>query len=227
MKLYILEGILKDSGGENSRYTETQLQAYARWACAELSQHTAQADCFVIQCDGQRNTYPLPSDMIGSIEDTGLVAYNDGSNIIYLPVYRSLPEVVWPTDLNGQNRRVYWEWPSGQLTLGFIPANSTELRLYFFRIWTPPEHDEDLLVFPQWMEQAFVYLFAAAAMEPYGAQAANIRTWNRKQDSGNPEHNPAQKQAKWFTEQAWRILSKQPPQDRATFYLNNPRKPMR
>lgn len=227
MKNYILEGILKDTGDADSRYTSTQLLAYSRWACAELSQHTALADCVVYDTDGSKNVFTLPNDMVDSIEKCGLVAYDDGSNISYLPVYKRLPGVVWPTNFTEKSLKCYWEWPSGHLTLGFLPPVDKKITLYYFKIWPAPTQDEDIMSIPQWMEQPFVYLFSALAMEPLGTQFANIRGWNRKQDSGNPEHNPAAKQAKWFIEQANRVLAKTPPQDRENFYTNNPRKPER
>jgi len=226
MKTYIQEGILKDDTAD-SRYTALQFAAYARWACAELSQHTARADEYVYQGDGTQSRFVLPSDLIDTVEKSGLVALVDTSSTRFIPPYKRLPEVSWPTDVTGLPREAYWEWPTGNLTLGFTPSASQKLVLNYFRIWHPPEQDDDLMEFPQWMEQPFVYLVAAMAMEPISVQAANVRQWNRKQDSGNPEHNPAQKQAKWFIEQAQRVLSKIAPQDRESFYLLNPRKPQR
>jgi hypothetical protein len=224
MKQYILEGILKDPNDEDTQYSPEQLTAYARWACAELAQHTAQADCINLDCDGSRYQFALPTDMIDTIEKCGLVSYDDGTNTTYLPVYKRLQEIIWPTDVATRDVKAYWEWPTGQLTLGFIPKINTKLILYYFRIWTPPVEDVDVVNIPQWMEQAFAYLVAAAALEPKGTQFANIRGWNRKQDSGSPEDNPAAKQAGWFVKQAQRILAKMPPQDRENFYQLDTRK---
>lgn len=230
MKLYIREGVLKDISeeGEEPRYTDIQLNAYARWACAELSQHTAKADLYTYDGNGKDNMFPLPPDIVGSIEQEGLVLYKDDSSTNFLSPYDRLPDVKWSTaNVGDLNKQVYWEWPSGTLSLAFTPKENSKIVLNYFRIWPVPDKDTDLLSIPQWMEQPFVYLVAAAAMEPLGAQAANIRTWNRRQDSGNPEHNPAQKQAKWFVEQAYRILARFPVQSRSSFYRNDPRKPGR
>lgn len=226
MKSYILEGILKDASSEDSRYTPEQLLAYARWACAELSLHTAQADIFTIETDGTTNQFVLPSDMVDSISKCGLVGYDDGKEIDYLPYYKRMPDVLWPSPsaTSAPEHKCYWEWPTGQLTLGFTPVDGKKLLIYYFKIWPAPTRDEDILSIPQWMEQPFVYLFSAFAMEPTGTQFANIRGWNRKTDSGNPEDNPAEKHALYFIAQANRILSKTPPQDRENFYFNNPRK---
>lgn len=227
MREYILEGILKDNsvdGGGSNRYTPLQLKAFARWAMGELSLHTALADQVVYIGDGLQSVFVLPSDMVDPIERAGLVAYNDGQTINYLPAYKRMPDIIWPIQLdNLKPRRCYWEWPSGRLTLGFVPAANKTITVYYFRIWPAPEEDGDILTLPQWMEQPFVYLVGAAAMESIGTQAANVRQWNRKSDSGNPEQNPAQKQALWFVQQANRILAKVPPQDRESFYQISPK----
>lgn len=226
MKTYIQEAMLKDDTAD-SRYTSVQFLAYARWACAELSQHTARADEYVYQGDGVQSKFVLPADMIDTVEKSGLVALVDTSTTRYIPPYRRLPDIIWVTDITGQPRECYWEWPSGNLTLGFVPSHTQKVILNYFRIWRPPVAEQDVMEFPQWMEQAFVYLVSAMALAPTSVQAANVRQWNRKQDSGNPEHNPAQKQANWFIEQAHRVLAKVAPQDRESFYLLNPRKPQR
>ena len=225
MQLYILEGLLKDVPGTDQQVTSIQLTAYARWAMAELSQHTALADTYIYDCDGSTSSFVLPSDMVDGVEKTGLLGYSNRSGVNYLPPYHRIPEVIWPMNLgNTTQRQCYWEWPTGRLTLGFTPAVDEQIILYYFRIWPVPTLPEDILTFPQWMEQAFAYLVASAVMVPYSTQSAKIRTWNRKQDSGTPEDNPAQKQSRWFVDQANRILNKVQPQDRENFYLLSQRK---
>jgi hypothetical protein len=222
MRGYILETLLKEDvteAAEDQRYTPVALAVYARWALAELALHTAAADSVVYPGDGMRNTFRLPANLVDSVERSGLLAYETVSGITYIPPYKRLPGMTWPIQTNQNNPVLcYWEWPSGMLTLGFFPSATERVVLNYFRIWKSPEDDADELEIPQWMEQPFAYLVAAAAMEPIGAQAASIRQWNRKQDSGNPEHNPAQKQAAWFVQQAYRLLARVAPQNRETFY---------
>lgn len=227
MRTYILEGILKDEVGTDQRYSDTQMLAYARWACVELSFHTAQSASYTYTCDGATDQFVLPEDMIDNIENAGLVGFSNSEGVRYIPVYNLMPEVYWPTENSTTSRYCYWEWPSGRLTLGWKPALGEKIILNYFKIWTPPLQDNDLMSIPLWMEQPFAYLVSAAALEPIGTQAANVRQWNRKMDSGNPEDNPAQKQALHFIKQATRLLSKYPVQDRSNFYLITPRKPSR
>lgn len=222
MKSYILEGLLKDEPGTDQRVSNNQLVIYARWAMSELAQHTAVATLQTYNCDGVVKAFALPGNMVDSIEKSGLVGYETESRVEYLPVFRRLPEITWPSDVS-REIKAYWEWPSGTLTLGFTPENGDKILLNYFRIWNSPVLDADVLEIPQWMELPFAYIVAALAMEPIGAQSANIRQWNRRMDSGQPEHNPAQKQAAWFIQQAYRYLNRVAPQDRETFYRVEPR----
>lgn len=213
-KRRILVGLLKDEEGE--RYTDEQMSTYAAWALAEISAHTACADTKVYPCDGTVNCFPLPSDRIDPIDKAGLVIYEHGSKQRYLTHYKRMPGITWIT---GQSSaEVYYEFPGNHLTLGFMPSPGSKILLHYFRIWRPPQIDDDILEIPTWLEVPFSYFVAAFALEPIGTQAANIRQWNRKQDSGNPEDNPALQQVKHFINQAYRYLSKFAPQDRETFY---------
>lgn len=224
---HILEGLLKDA--EGVRYTPEQMLVYIRWALSEVSNHTACADMYYWDGDGQTKQFVLPANMIGSIEKCGLVALVNGPTADYLPPYKNLPatKTTWPTINSPNSIKVYWEWPSGKLTLGVPPSTSEKLCLYYFRIWDIPIDDNSILNIPRWMEQPVALLCAAAALEPISTQYANINQWRRKTDSGTPEHNPAEKQARWFIENAHRILNQTAPQDRETFYLNDPRISMR
>lgn len=239
----IVEGILKDP--DTKKYSLPQLLVWARWACSEISTHTAEAALTFFECDGETYQFALPDNMIDNIEDTGLVGLDDGEKVEWLPPLALNPNTLWPwplppspeqsvalsTSLSSRAIKSttktpgYWEWPSNTLTLSFIPEDGLRLVVHYFKIWDAPQADDDLLMFPSWMERPFGYLVGAGAMDPLGAQASDIRQWLDRSASGVPEQNPLHRQYEFFIRNAERILSKHRVQDRENFFsVNRPRK---
>ncbi len=224
----ILAGLLNDSAG--AKYTSDRMLSYARWAMAEVSNHTAKCDSFEWTGDDHTRVFPMPEDMIGTPTKNALVSLvpTDGSKMDNLSPYERLPETTWNYNVTGNSRqKVYWAWPSNSITLGFIPTTSEKIVLSYFRIWDIPSDDNSIITISRWMEQPVSYFIAAYAMQADGANAANIRQWNRKLDSGTPEDNPVRTQSEWYIKQAHRLLQQTAPQDRDTFYRIDPRSSMR
>lgn len=215
LRNYILSGILKDADG--TTYLPENLKIYARWACVELALHTAQATSKEWNCDGKTSQFPLPADMVDSVEKSGLVYLLDGATVKYIDAVHLQAGTSWPvaspTTVQG-----YWEWPTGVLTLGFIPKSGQKIGIQYFKIWDAPESDNDELAFPQYCEHPFAFFVAAYAMDAESTQSSSIRQWNTKSDSGSPEDNPLQRQSEYFMKQAHRLLSKIPSQDRENYY---------
>lgn len=229
LKGYILAGMLKDP--DMVEVTDAQMLTWARWACAAISAHTAEAATLTYACDGVKFQFDLPADLIGGVEKAALVAYTDSGKIQYLDSIRRMASVVWPAGVTSLDNIAdvppgYWEWPYGKLTLSFVPPATATLSLHYFKIWTPPIDGNSLLTFPQYLEQAFCYFVAAFSMDPDTRQFSGINEWRRRQDSGTPEHNPAIKQSDYFMRRAQEELGRYTPQDRETFYKVNPRKLM-
>lgn len=219
LKTEIQEALLKDEAG--TKYAPEALLTWAKWACTELAMHTAEAAQLAFACDGSAYQFVLPDNIVDNIEKSGLVGHDNGTDTQYLITLRNDPNTKWPdrppTETTAKAKG-YWEWPSGKLTLSFIPPAGHRIIVDYFRVWSIPTGDSSVLTFPLWAHVPFCYLVAAAAMGPKGVSASDIRQWNRKADSGNPEHNPLHRQAEFFLAQAKRILDKQGPQDRENFY---------
>jgi hypothetical protein len=214
LKQSVLYGLLKDDAGE--RYSDEQMLTYARWAMTELSAHTAAPDVAIYTLTGPQ--VEAPTDAVEPLAKSGLVVYRFGGRDRYLISHRRRPGTI----VGAEDAQVYYEFPVGKLTLGFQPQPGSQLLVHYFRIWRPPTADADVLEIPQWLELPCAYFIAAFALEPIGTQAANIRQWNRRQDSGTPEDNPALQQVRHFVSQAYRILGRFAPQDRETFYAMTP-----
>lgn len=226
LKKYIKSAILKGDVGESdvSRFPDDSMIMWARWACAEISMHTAEMKTYSFLVDGSKR-YLLPSNRIGDLSKTTLLRYSErGKEYIGLPYRRmpSQPQAAPSSDV----ARAYWEWPSGYVTLTFAPIVEVDkLELDYFGIWSAPTHDDFELHFPDWLEHPFCYLVAARAMDPQATQASMIRQWNTRLDSGNPEDNTLIQHARYLIGQAYRLLNQQPTQERDNFWKNDPRRP--
>lgn len=218
---YIINGLLKtppaaqDIESVEAQYSDDLLLISAQFALIRLSYHTAEAAQFVFNGDGVTKVIPLPNNRVDAFTKSSLVTYNDGKQIKHIPpVEFSVNSVLSSTNTFYQ----YYEMPSGVLHLDFVPIQGSKVTLDYFKIWDAPKDDNSELMFPDWMILPFCYLVAASAIEPYGVQASSIRQWNRKNDSGTPEHNPLHKQTKHFQDQAQMILNMYGSQDRDTFF---------
>lgn len=220
LQTQILEGVLKDPNGTNA--TPEQMLIWARWACAEISNHTAEPVSITFQGDGVTSKFALPDDIIDGVEKAGMVIYNDGSSLNYLPSLHPSPDTLWPVK-QSNNITGFFEWPAGVLSFGWLPVDGTSIEVRYFRIWEPPTSNDSFLMFPRWMEHPFAYFIAAYAMDPQAVQASSIRQWNRKQDSGTPLDNPLQTQSAFFIKQAYRLLGLNSAQDRENYYGLKPR----
>lgn len=228
----ILAGLLSDPSG--SKYKPEPMLVFAKYALAEVSAHTSECATYEWKGDGQTSVFPLPSDMMGNADKNVLVALRSGigtsqEKTDFLSVYKNQPETswMWVMPSSQQRRKVYWAWPSNAITLGFTPVVGETLCLWYFKVWDNPKDDNSLINVPQWMEQALAYFIAGFALQAEATQAATIRQWNIKLDSGTPEDNSVLRMANWYIEQAHRVLQKYTIQDRDTFYRNDPRSPTR
>jgi hypothetical protein len=102
----------------------------------------------------------------------------------------------------GQNVSAPNDWalyPDGQVT--FFKAPSNDLDLYYSAIWTKPTEsalDDDPLEPPDFLTTAMTYYGASYLITPAAVSITEIRQFNQKVDSGNPEHNPMKKASDWL-----------------------------
>ncbi len=90
-------------------------------------------------------------------------------------------------------------YPAGSVTFFKAPANN--LDLYYSAYWTKPTEgakDDDDLEPPDFLITAMTYYGAAYMITPPAVSITEIRQFNQKVDSGNPEHNPMKKASDWL-----------------------------
>lgn len=213
IKRWIIDGFLLPPSGEGaatSPYTDEAMLVWARFACTEISQHYAQETVLDLPAYGF-SEFRVPDDAILPPSKSGLVIYRNGTKE---EVLKPVSPVPGGTVLSGPQEKTFWEWPAGRLRIFFVPEVDSRIQFRYYKVWSPPIGDKSILEFPVWLEQPFCYLVAAYALGPASTQSASIRQYNRKQDAGSPEDNPLNKQARYFVEQAYRLLAKVPPQDK-------------
>lgn len=219
MKEAIRSSLLRDESG-TERFTDDDLLTCARWACAELSYHTAPRLVYTFPVDGATQTFKLPPNRFGEFGKYSLITYKSSSTNqqVIIPEYRRYP--THAKNLNIQETTYMWyERPTGYMYTSFIASATDTLEADYFATWPAPTSDIDEMSFPDWMEHAFAYLTAAFAIDPYGAQSSMIRQWNTRIDSGSPEDNTLIRQSTYYVKQAYRILALVQPQDRDNFFM--------
>lgn len=222
---YILKGLLKpnwnidEDQSEEDQYTPIQLLIAARWACAELSWHTAPTATKEYQASGSTYSFLIPVDCFDNIEKTALVGMkNSNGQMNFIPPVRRFPNTIWDSPDTTHGSYQYYEYPTGRLAFTTNPPEGTVVQLNYFRTWAAPTDEEFDMDIPVYLEQAFCYLVAAIAIEPYGVQRSQIAQWNTKTDSGSPVMNPLIDQTNHYRKQAYTLLTKVSPQDRETFW---------
>ena len=106
------------------------------------------------------------------------------------------------------------EYPFGKISLSQALSENTELSLYYFAFWDAPSSDADqdfVLTVPPMAHMAMIYYTGAHCLMPKAVDAAQIRQFNQRMDSGNPEHNPLKVEAKYLLERFYAEMQLMPP----------------
>lgn len=107
-------------------------------------------------------------------------------------------------------------FPSGKLTFSKAPGN--DITLYYLAVYTKPPttEDDDLVLEPPDFAMTGLGLYAAAMIMLTGAVSiTEIRQFNTKVDSGNPEHNPMKDAANYLIKLFNSEMNRHPKHQRA------------
>lgn len=150
-----------------------------------------QAKIDTITAVSETKTYALPDD---TYEVEAIVDSSTGEVLPQASLYAGAflgQQVAAPND---------WAmYPAGSVT--FFKAPSNNLDLYYSAFWTKPTEDtedEDDLEPPDFLITAMTYYGAGYMITPPAVSITEIRQFNQKVDSGQPEHNPMKKASDWL-----------------------------
>jgi hypothetical protein len=139
----------------------------------------------------EAKTYDLPTDVF---EVEAIVDSGTGEVLPQASLYAGA--------FLGQQAAAPNDWamyPAGSVT--FFKAPSNDLDLYYSAYWTKPTEntdENDDLEPPDFLVTAMTFYGAAYLITPSAVSITEIRQFNQKQDSGNPEHNPMKKATDWL-----------------------------
>jgi hypothetical protein len=209
-----LTTVLGDDNRDEPTWSDEELLAYMNFALRAVADHTADEKGVVTVIDEATTSFSLPADLLALGPVTLEV---DGRVKMLTPARRPAPASVpaHPVSIPASTSApdTFYRW---QRELRFavpLPAGAI-LSVDYYGYWDRLAEDEDELDVPAWMEEALHWAMLMRCMSKPGLQAATIRPWNTRQDSGSPEDNPPMIYAEYCRKQYERILSEHARQDR-------------
>lgn len=194
LDIFLNDDPFKVEAGMEAAPTYPDRQRLLAWHDAQriLAWHTPRQRKTTLVIDGDTRSAILPADL--------------------LDVYRIYDSVEQKWMLKNQYQKAggiryddddldsFWIWGKTLWLDKSVSVGSQDLTLYYWAYWPEMEYtlDEsdgsvtiltnDILV-PPWAILPLCHLTAASCMQPGSIQAAEIRNWNIKTDSGTPLHN--------------------------------------
>lgn len=137
--------------------------------------------------------YQLPSDLY---EAEGVIVDSTGE---ILPRAMLIPGYFIGETLQGVNDWI--EYPYGYISFSKDVSVGETYTLYYLAHWDKPVDESDLvntIEAPDYTVTALTLYTTAYMLYPSAVSAAEVRQFNTKVDSGNPEHNPMQQAATYL-----------------------------
>ena len=157
------------------------------------------------------NTQALPTDIYIT------EACVDDATGEMLPKANLIPGYTRGEDIAATND--WLEFPSGSLTFSKAITVGETYTLYYLAHWSKPTSEDDEedtnLETPEFLDTALVLYATAQMILPSALSASEVRQFNTKVDSGNPEHNPMQQTSKYLLRLFMDEMSRHPKYQRA------------
>jgi len=124
-----------------------------------------------------------------------------------------------PGNYRGENISATNDWleyPAGSVT--FSKELDEPYDLYYLAQWTDiteNTQDNDALEPPDYCSTGMVLYGGAYVLQPSAVNAAEVRQFNTRVDSGNPEHNPMQDAATYLLKLFTNEMNRHPKHQRA------------
>ena len=210
--------LLQDVPAEGSELTwsDDDMLDYVNAALSDITSHTARKKTMEIVLEEPSNLYDMPDDFLAlgpvAIQVQGLYWQ------MWTP-YSWKPDETLPTPYAfSLSNNAYYEWPKGTINfLWLVPAN-IRLRFQYYAYWDEIVDDNSLFTMRyRWMYDAIEWNVVSRALQKSAIQAANLRQYNIKVDSGTPEDNPMWTMSKFFYQKYRERMAEYPPQDRSVW----------
>ncbi|MGC9423771.1 hypothetical protein [Vibrio sp.] len=162
-----------------------------------------------IEGDGSY-TYDLPEDCY---EVETVLSDADGE---MLPKAMLIPTHFRGDNIEGTNDWI--EYPHGSITFSKALTVGETYTLYYLAHWTKPTSSTNLstpLETPEYVSNALALYTTAQMLIPAAISASEVRQFNTKVDSGNPEHNPMQETTRYLLKMFTEEMNRHPKYQKA------------
>ena len=116
-----------------------------------------------------------------------------------LPQAQIIPGYYRGENISGTND--WLEYPHGYISFSKAVQTGETYVLYYLAHWTKPasaDDDDDDLEPPEFSHYGIALYTTASMLVPSIVSAAEVRQFNTKVDSGNPEHNPMMETSRYL-----------------------------
>jgi hypothetical protein len=126
-----------------------------------------------------------------------------------------------PNTIRGEDLATVNDWivyPDGYLSLSLPLDEGDLLNLYYYAYWntpTSPTNTTFVIEVPQMGHRGMLLYAASYAIMPQAMNAAGIRQYATRIDSGNPEDNPLERASEYFLKRFFAEMKLVPPFVRA------------
>lgn len=143
-----------------------------------------------LTADGSKVEFDIPVDLF---EVEAVIDSSDGQ---VLPKGQLVPGKYFGD--SNQGAATWVLFPNGKIT--FSEAPSEDIVLYYLASWTLPTitSGNGAMEPPDYATTGITLYAAAHVILPTGVSITELRQFNTRIDSGNPEHNPVQKAADYL-----------------------------
>lgn len=213
--------ILQDTARETQvSWSDDDMRDYANAALTDLSVHTAQKKIWETVLETPSTVVELPGDILElgpvSIQVQGLY-WQFLTPVTWKPGETLPTPYTFSLSVNG-----YYEWPEGTVNFLYLIPAGQKLRFQYFAYWAEIEADDDVIPFRErWLEEALYWNVLSRAVTKTAIQAANLRQYNIKVDSGEPEDNPMLKMSHYFYRKYLEVLADNPSNAKAVWEASN------
>jgi hypothetical protein len=195
----------------DTTFTDADLADYVNQALVAISSHTAHQKVYGQVLATDTSAIELPDDIL----EIGPVHVKNGvvENNIYIPTRLAPGQSLPAIPIGDMRTHYYYRWGN---TVNFLTPilGGRLLEIFYFAYWDRVDEDTDLIRVMRWMEEPLQWYAMHLAMAKPGSSAARLRTWNTKQDSGNPVDNSPVKFAEFCLKRYQSLLNDAPSQDR-------------
>lgn len=172
-------GLIK-SVTNNENLTDDDIVTAVNMAVSAITAYKPRRSVSTFSGDGSTTVFDLPSDFywVDGVFDANGEKMN--------------PVSVSDADYIGSGGVGYILYPHGKIT--FLTAPTGTATMYYLASWPNITAVTETIPTPEYLNIAIVHYASAWVLMPEAVSAAQIRQYNTKVDSGNPEDNPVFRQ---------------------------------